>query len=364
MNGQNPAIVRALYIVLIPVVLLIILLNSGFLQRHLPAAKVGGRTLSAVEYNFYYFDFYNDFLEEHEDELSQMGYDTGIAASKQQYTDDMTWQEYFLSEAEEEMSKSVYYHELAEEAGYEFSDDELLLYENQMEKNDGIMSTYGLSESNFYVSYYGRGMTKAIYEKELRYMAEGYSYMVYLENNYTASDDKIEEYLENNDLGEDYKSVNFLVISIAPVTDRTTGEAEDEQFEALKEKLYAIKKRYEEGVSFDELYEKYSDEYADTMGADKGRISEACDYNLPIALQDEYLYCDQESLSQSDIIICIDEDTNEGFFTIFEGFGESGLKKTANLLCGLEEITSAANEAIKSSYAVNRIQPGIHFVAN
>ena len=53
MKGANSPLLRAIYIILVPVVLLIILLNSGWLQRYVPAATVhGDEHYTVTRYNF------------------------------------------------------------------------------------------------------------------------------------------------------------------------------------------------------------------------------------------------------------------------------------------------------------------------
>ena len=52
-----------LYIILVPIILVVVLLNSGLLQKLLPAADVHGETYRVNRYNYYYFTIYNAFLE-------------------------------------------------------------------------------------------------------------------------------------------------------------------------------------------------------------------------------------------------------------------------------------------------------------
>ena len=54
MKNQSK-LVRAFYIVLVPVVLVVILLNSGVLQKWLTAVTVDGEPYSAVRYDYYYY---------------------------------------------------------------------------------------------------------------------------------------------------------------------------------------------------------------------------------------------------------------------------------------------------------------------
>ena len=59
---NNAKALTPMYIILVPVVLVVVLLNSGLLQRLLPAAQVRGTSYRANQYNYYYFSAYRDFL--------------------------------------------------------------------------------------------------------------------------------------------------------------------------------------------------------------------------------------------------------------------------------------------------------------
>jgi len=83
MQKNNSPQLRALYIILVPIVLLIIILNSGILQKAFPAARVHGSGVSVVRYNYYYYDWYNRFLEENELRLDELGYDPSVSANSQ-----------------------------------------------------------------------------------------------------------------------------------------------------------------------------------------------------------------------------------------------------------------------------------------
>ncbi len=353
---------RALYIILVPVVLLIILLNTGWLQSVLPAASVAGHSYTTVEYNFYYFDYYNAFLEEHEDELDTLGYDTNTAARSQDYNDEMTWQDFFLARAEEEMAECAYYHDLAEEAGYEFSDSDLTLYNEQTEHNQELIDTFGLKESNFYISYYGRGMTESKYNEMLKYKSEAYSYkekLISLEET-KISDDAISEYLSENNITDDYLSVNLSVITLSATPDRATESLTAAGLNALSEKLDALLNRYNGGTDFSELQSAYSDLQ---LGDESGDLANATKADLPDALTQIYLE-KQEDFSEGDARCVTDDENGVGYFVVFNNFGASGAEAEASEVLAKENIENAAQDACESDYAVTRNPIGMSLATN
>ena len=170
--SQGSPVLRAVYIVLVPMVLLIIFLNSGFLQQHIPTGTSKDTSYTVCEYNYYFFTYFNDFIDENEDNLEKMGYDQ-TKSDAEQYVDDektQTWRDYFLQGAEELLEETNYYYDLAVEADYDFSDDELSRYSEKLAENQKNMTDTGIAENSWYVAYYGVGMNVNIYQENLIYM--------------------------------------------------------------------------------------------------------------------------------------------------------------------------------------------------
>ena len=125
MQNNHSAQLRALYIILVPIVVLIIILNTGVLQKAFPAARIHGEAYSVVRYNYFYYDYYNRFLEENERRLAELGYDPKLSAGSQTCSladGEITWKEYFQQSAERNMAETAYYCDLAQAEGYAFSE--------------------------------------------------------------------------------------------------------------------------------------------------------------------------------------------------------------------------------------------------
>ena len=91
----------AFYIIIIPIVLVMILLNSGYLQRWFTAVTVDGEDYNAVGYNYYYFRCYRDFVDS--EDFASSGLDLTVSLSDQQYDETATWKDHFTAQAEERM---------------------------------------------------------------------------------------------------------------------------------------------------------------------------------------------------------------------------------------------------------------------
>ena len=68
---------------------------SKYSALHNPYIKIGDHDVTRVEYDYYYNNSVNSYISMYGSFLSYMGLDTSSDFSKQQYTDNMTWKDYF-----------------------------------------------------------------------------------------------------------------------------------------------------------------------------------------------------------------------------------------------------------------------------
>ena len=348
----NDPILRALYIILVPVVLLIILLNTGMLQRFLPAVTVDGEKYTVVRYNYYYFDYYNSFLEENEGRLAELGYDPELSDSEQSYDPDTTWKEFFQAEAEANLAETAYYYDLAVEAGYQFSEEELAPVEEKLAHNYEQQILYSINSDNYYISYYGSGMDEARYTEELTRQVKAQAYKKYLASTYEPTQADIDQWLAANPI-KDYRSADLRIITLEALPDRATGQVGLDQLAALETKLGKREARYEGGVSFEELQTTFS---TCALGDQTGALTAVAG-----ALPEELAaWCleGQDSRSVGDTLAYADEETGLAYFVIFDGLGENGPAVEAKAALA-EAAAEATRQQIMSDYPVERSTIGM-----
>lgn len=105
-------------IILIPVILVLLLLNTGWLQGMVPAVTVYGQSYSALEFRYYFYDAYYDYVNEHAEHLAELGLDVSKALKDQSFDGEQTWQDHFKAEALTALEEDTLLLEAAEEAGY------------------------------------------------------------------------------------------------------------------------------------------------------------------------------------------------------------------------------------------------------
>ena len=342
-----------MYIILVPIVALIILLNSGFLQRFVPAARLGGVSYSVVRYNYYYFDFYNDFLEENALRLDALGYDPSLPDSEQSYDGEISWKAFFQRQAEANMAETAYYCDLAQAAGYTFSAEELAPVQEKLAENNVQRALNNLSAKNYYISYYGSGMDETRYTAELTRQVQAKAYKAHLAEVFTPAAGDIAAYLREHPTA-DYRTVDLRVITLSALPDRATGDIGPAQWNALGEKMSRLAARYDSGVPFDELQSAFS---TCTLGDSEGVVVSATAAELPKAVAD-WCLAGQDSLSPGDTASLIESDTGTAYFLILDGFGAGGAEQEAITVLSREAIQAQEDEAL-AGYRVERLRFGM-----
>lgn len=356
MKQNKDPMLRALYILLVPIVVLIIILNTGMLQRMVPAARVGGQSYSVVRYNYYYFDYYNRFLEEHETELEEIGYDPTVSDTRQFTDSGESWKAFFMREAEADMAETAYYYDLAAAAGYVFSEEELLPVQERLDEHAAAQLASGINAKNYYTAYYGAGMTEAAYTAELTRQVKAQAYQAYLIRSAEPTQAQIDAYIAENSI-PDYQTLNLRVITLEAQPDRETGEVGPEQLEALGKKLDRLAVRYEAGESFEDLQAAFS---SCTLGDRSGQLENATIAELPACIADGWIT--GAEVKSADVLPGVwltGISDHTGYFAILDSFGGSGPEREASLALGEEALLAQAAAEIESNYPVRHMRFGM-----
>ena len=358
LNSQDPML-RALYIILVPIVLLIIVLNTGLLQRVVPAVKVHGESYSVIRYNYYYFDYYNTFLEEHAEELDELGYDPKGNAAKQFTPEGISWKSFFLREAEKTMAETAYYYDLAEAAGYVFSEEELLPVERRMAEHAAIQAESHINAKNSYTAYYGAGMTEEAYRAELTRQVKAQAYKDYLIRSSAPSAADIAAYITANAI-PDYRTADLRIITLEAQPDRETGEVGPEQENALTQKMQRLVERYDAGESFESLQAAFS---TCALGDSRGYLCDATRLDLPEGIADDLFFGGDDPAAYPDgfpvggYMTARSGDTE--YLLILDAWGGSGPEREAVLALGSDTLLATAEAEIAADYPVIRQRFGM-----
>lgn len=285
------------YIIIIPIAGLAILLNSGILQQNLKAVTIGGYDYTSAEYNYYYYSQYNSFIKQNKDELEELGFDSSIDEKKQEYNDEMTWQEYFSSLAEQRMLEVTALNSMAEKEGYVFQDEVFQLVEEKIADAETAMLEDNITDlENYLLAYYNNGMTNKIFEEQLLNEVKADAYKASLKENQELTQNEIDEYLVNNNAIQ--KVCEVRIIALYPSKDRYTGEVESQQWEDLSNKMKQLFLRYQKTDRSEEAFIELSVKYSDS----EDRVSDRGLYQVDANSEEEIVnWAFDEKRMQGDV---------------------------------------------------------------
>lgn len=340
------------YIILVPIILVVILLNSGILQKLMPAVSMCGEDLRAVQYNYYYFSVYNSLLAA---DYEAAGFDPAQSARQQLRADGSTWHDWFCAQAEQRLAAAVYFDGLARAEDCRFTDEELAPMDARKSEWSAQAALNNLSMQNYYVAYYGTGMTEAVMLQELRREVQAEAYRRRLQAAYQPADEEIDAWLARNPV-EDYAAANLQLIVLKAASDRFSGVVENRQLDDLEERLRRLKLRYDEDpASFSALAVTYSD--WPEARENGGTLTDQCRDDLPAAVS---AWC-FGGVSAGDVFSGVDRSAGEGYLAVYTGPGMSAARQTAIAALKAEHAAEEAQNALGAA-PVERHSLGMRFI--
>lgn len=324
------------YIILVPIILVVILLNSGMLQKLLPAVTVCGEDLRVVQYNYYYFSVYNDLLAS-----GAEGFDPSQNPEDQTRPDGSTWRDWICAQAENRLAEAVYFD--AQAADYSFTSEELAPADARAAEWTAQAARNNLSVQNYLVAYYGAGMTEDIMRRELGREVRAEAYRRHLEESCQLTEAEVNAWLERNDRS-DYATANLQLIVLPAAADRFSGTVEERQLNDLEEQLRRLKSRYEgDPSSFSQLAAAYSawPEAWENGGILVNQDREA----LPAAVA-AWCFAQPEPGA---VFSAVDRDAGEGYLAVYSGPGVSAAWQDAIEALQAERVAEEAQAALASA---------------
>lgn len=314
---------RNLIIMFFPVVFVLVILTLGLPQRVLTAATIGGEKYTVVDYNFYYYEAYYNYVNDHYDQLGELGLNINASLKSQQYDEDTTWEQYFRQRTLEDMQEyAILCHE-AEQAGFDASEE---IAATQGEKQ-ALIRDYcianNIGDVNKYLSQlYDGGMTEQVYYEQLsrRTLAECYREQVLAE---LAPDDAaVAEQAQRYGGEEEYQTADVVVAYFPPATDRVTGQSEERQWQNAETLAQAAQARAEEQGGDLEAYLEVAAQFSRLEDEDHpdGHFPNLTKQDVEEVLE---AWCFDPARQSGDSAVLRDD--TGCYLVYFNGFGESNL---------------------------------------
>lgn len=293
---------------------------------HNPYIKIGDHDVTRVEYDYYYNNSVNSYISMYGSFLSYMGLDTSSDFSKQQYTDNMTWKDYFdqMTVSQITQVKALVDDAAAQGFTYDTAED-MSAFDTELAAQ---AESESLSQAEVYTSLYGQYATA----ERIRPFAEenmlATAYFEHLTEINKPGDEEVQEYYEankNNYDKVDYRSFPFRGNVAEDASEEDIAKVMDE----LKVKAEAMEKAVKAGEDFEALcVENAIDDQKDLYGGDdkEGSLIEGGSYSAAPAAISDWLF--DEARKEGDTTILPDE-TNHNYYVV-EFIKRSNDEQTTN----------------------------------
>lgn len=161
-------------------------------------AEFGEHTLDCATFSYFYWASYTSFLNYYGSEAQDI-IDLYTPLSEQQYSDDLTWQDYFIENALMAYRQYCALNDMAKEDGFELSETAQQTLENA--ETELLETAEGMgfeTVAEYLVANYGSGAT---IENYLAYLHDHFvvqEYTAKLQNSFNYTDDEVEAYYDEN----------------------------------------------------------------------------------------------------------------------------------------------------------------------
>ena len=174
--------------ILVVVFAFVFIYNSALPSKMSTGVTIDGEKYSVAQLNYYYSMSYMNFYNTYNAYISYgLFFDPSQPLSTQDYSEDMTWREYFIEQGIDNMTEVHVLSKAAADAGFTLSEEDQAQYEQSIESLRTGWKNAGYSSLRQYLALnYGKGVTMELVEKELyrsyvasafaRQTQEGYTY--------------------------------------------------------------------------------------------------------------------------------------------------------------------------------------------
>lgn len=240
-------------------------MHMDWFYHHGTAAKVDGTSLTAADYNFYFYRSYYEYM-------NNIGSgdvygidakpDESIPLSKQEvYGADGTWQDFFTARADTLIERTFFLYDLAMESGFELTQEQEddIQYDFDEKIWFEAVEINQITVDEYLQEHYGRGMNEQIYKKNLRILFTANFYEEAYRDSIQIPADELDTYYQQN--ADDYDIVFYRVFYLSgKAADAAEQPAKMQEAKQRAETLAAQAKDEAGFTALCEEYQAYNDE--------------------------------------------------------------------------------------------------------
>ena len=217
-------------------IVFVISVNSTLFYNVLPAAKAGGESFSASEYNYVYMSNFVQFYNNAGSYIS-LFLDPSQPLDEQECAiseDGGSWADYFRDTALENLRTIAARYSAAKDAGRTLTEEERQTIDDTVANFQAYADNYNQSLEQFLTSNFGRDVTEKTVRQMMEMISLGDSYAQSIYDGGIYTDEEMENYYQEH--ADEYNKIHYLSVFVdgsVPETDEdgdgTADEVTDEQ---------------------------------------------------------------------------------------------------------------------------------------
>ncbi|MBO4807645.1 MAG: hypothetical protein J5537_01285 [Lachnospiraceae bacterium] len=298
-----------------------------------PYIKVGNYDVSKVEFDFYYNSLVSNYINSYGTMISYMGLDTTRPFDEQNYSEEMTWKDFFDKMTVQQILELKACKDDAAAKGFEYDTEE-----DVKTFTEGVASKAkedGVSVADFYKKNFGEYASEKNLESYIRETFLVDAYLSKLVDDNMPSEDEISSYYEENK--QDYDLVDYrLFLSTPEIGEDDSDEVKEAAIATARENADALADEIKGGADFEEAAAKYEESESEEEDA---HLLTDMTYGYVSSVYSDWLYTDGRS--EGDTEVFADEENNR-FYVI--QFVDRRVPEDVNTTIGTTLSSNAVNE--------------------
>ena len=240
---------------------------DNYQEKHGPYITVGDHEIQKAEFDYYYYSSLNSFASTYGSYLSYFGLDTSKPLDQQQYSDTMTWDDYFQQQAVNQLKNVYALTDEANEKGFEY--DASSDYDDMVTSIKSYAQQQGVSEDEYCKSVFGSDATLEGIKPYVEMSGLASAYYNDVKDDIEVPDDEINTYYDENK--DNYDSVDYRVCKIeADMPEEETETETEAQTETAAE---SISETAAESTSETAVTETQIETESETMSAEESEAA-------------------------------------------------------------------------------------------
>lgn len=309
---------------------------------------VGSHEITKLEYDYYFNGSVNNFLTTYSSLLAYMGLDTSKDLSEQQYSEELTWKDFFDQMTVDQIRQTKSLND--EAAANQFTYDDTEDYANALSGMQSAAESAGVSLEDYYKTASGTYATEKNMEPFVKEGLLATAYYQHLIEQNAPGEQEVKDYYAEH--VQDYDKVNYRTFTFsADLAEDASEEETDQAMMAAKNKADAMMEARKGGAEFKDLcIENATEESKESYETTDVSLKEDYYYSSVPAAISGWLY--EDGRTEGDLTV-IEDMTGHQYYVvefISRYYDEADDQKIADTIAGNK--TAEYVNALMESYEV------------